>query len=523
MRKIFVLPLAAIVAAGFVACEEGPAGITPEAEVLTEIVLTQGVPAYAKPFNPVIAKSTMHHDSITVAGSKTTQFTVNGAGCTEFPWHDLVIHYRLTGNQTNEGSFDVYTEWTYGEAGFVGANAATVVTPSKQGDGDVDYGVPIKVRGGGAGMGGIALKIAPFGHQDGGGAQPMNLHRNIEATVQVEFSDCASANTPPSLTLPSDITEEARTSTGSHVNFTVSAEDAEDDDATLEIVCHLADDPTATAASGDKFGIGGHEISCEVTDSGGLTDNGTFWIYVQDTRAPEFTPIPTDQTLVADGSHGFTLGDPVEMFSIVARDWGPEGEAYAEISLPVTIGCLIGEEDAENQTIAIGETKTVVCTATDGATFQAPDNHAFTGNSAVIEFDVSVTLAVGDFCGFGTFEDGDLPAFDRPLRAAEPFSAHRQNSTIPFKVCAPNYADGLPATDLAGDLRFVLKHGTSVVFGTEDEPDVPAAGSTAWRYVESDNYYIFNAKSDRSWKTGAWEAEVSLGGITLGYGKFVMR
>src|SRR5690606_28128028 len=91
------------------------------------------------------------------------------------------------------------------------------------------------------------------------------------------------------------------------------------------------------------------------------------------------------------------------------------------------------------------------------------------------------------------------------------------NSTIPHKFHPPTYADGTPATDLAGGLRLVIRQ----VSATEDDDFIEAndyaTGSTEWRYDAEDGHYIFNLKTGKSapWSQGIWTTSVSYAGIEL--------
>jgi len=105
------------------------------------------------------------------------------------------------------------------------------------------------------------------------GAQTTNFNA-ISATQNVTIS---SANTPPILTLPANITAEATGSSGTAVSFTATSTDAEDNpDPT----------PICAPASGSTFPIGTTTVGCSVTDSGGLTASGSFTVTISDTTPP---------------------------------------------------------------------------------------------------------------------------------------------------------------------------------------------------------------------------------------------
>ncbi|SDE69895.1 hypothetical protein SAMN04488243_10737 [Thermus arciformis] len=172
------------------------------------------------------------------------------------------------------------------------------------------------------------------------------------------------------------------------------------------------------------------------------------------------------------------------------------------VSEPVSLTCV----PAEGTYIPIGATQTVVCTATDSATYRAPVSSAPPPpNVSQASFTVHVTL------------DVHPAGFLSPLRMAPPYSAHKRGSTVPHKLYPPRYADGTPATDLAEGLRLVLyplgacdAEPASDISGN----DYPS-GSTTWRYDPESGQYIFNLKTQSAWNLGCYRTEVSYAGILL--------
>jgi hypothetical protein len=148
----------------------------------------------------------------------------------------------------------------------------------------------------------------------------------------------APANTAPSLSLPSNISAEATSAAGAVVTYTATATDAQDDpDPT----------PLCSPASGSTFPLGTTTVSCSVTDSGGLSANGSFTVTVQDTTAPALT-LPSNIVAEATSAAGAAV-----IYSASAND-GVDGA--------VAINC----SPASGSTFALGTTA-VTCSATDAA------------------------------------------------------------------------------------------------------------------------------------------------------------
>jgi len=109
--------------------------------------------------------------------------------------------------------------------------------------------------------------------------------------------------TPPVVTVPSDITEEATSPSGDVVIFTASASDIVDSSIT----------PTCVLASGSTFVLGTTLVTCSATDSHGNTGSASFNVIVQDTTPPVITLTgPNPQTIEVLNSYtelGATASD----------------------------------------------------------------------------------------------------------------------------------------------------------------------------------------------------------------------
>jgi len=174
--------------------------------------------------------------------------------------------------------------------------------------------------------------------------------------------------TPPSLTVPGNITAEA-TAAATVVSFAASATDAADPSPTV----------SCSPASGFAFPVATTTVSCSATDAHGNGTNGRFTVTVTDHTPPALT-LPADLTATAVTPAGATV-----TFTASASDL---------VDATRTVTCA----PASGSTFAIGTT-TVACSASDA--------HA---NRNTGSFSVTVTAAdiPGRMAGAGTIESGAL-------------------------------------------------------------------------------------------------------------------
>ena len=144
-----------------------------------------------------------------------------------------------------------------------------------------------------------------------------------------------SDNTPPVLSLPSDITAEATGPNGAVVTFTATAND--NIDGPVPVTC--------LPSSGSLFALGTTAVQCSAHDAAGNPASGSFNVIVRDTTAP-FLTLPSDISAEATSAAG-----AVVTFSTMAFD-------LVDGSRPVT--CL----PASGATFPLGAT-TVQCNSTD--------------------------------------------------------------------------------------------------------------------------------------------------------------
>ena len=169
-------------------------------------------------------------------------------------------------------------------------------------------------------------------------------------------------NTPPHLVLPANQSLEATSPSGAVATYTATATDAEDSTAPT---------PTCSPASGSTFPLGTTTITCDVTDSGGLSDHGSFFVTVLDTTPPSLVGMPGDVSLTTNDPSGTTL------------TFLPPTAADVADPSP-TVECV----PASGTAIPVGPT-TVTCTATD-----ASGNHASDTFQANVHLNTAPNLSL---------------------------------------------------------------------------------------------------------------------------------
>jgi hypothetical protein len=454
-----------------------------------EIVVTEGIPAPKAAGAPVRPQGNLVGELASAVGSQTTPLSVDG--CANGSPSTVEVTYRIQTRPRQDfpAGFTVDTSWTYDATTGTWSGSNPVTVTFQESEANQTKRLTLTVRNGSAPASGTSsFEVNPFNPYPSRGEGKLNITGNSKVTVNVTFTDCPAppANTPPTLAVPNYVLAEATGPDGAHVNFVVTATDAEDGDLTGSVVC--------TPPSGSLFPIGETRVTCTVTDSGGLSASASFPVYVEDSTPPVFSGVPTGPvTRIAQNRNGWALS--LSDLGITAADPG-------NVSPPVTITC----DPPEGTYLAIGGTYTITCTAQDSATYRAPVSLApAPPNKSTITFTVSVTL------------DVDPTGFLPPLRMMAPYSSHKRGSTVPHKFYPPRYADGSPATDLAEGLRLVLVRTTNCAADTSEtyEGNEFATGSTAWRYDPDSGQYIFNLKTQTAWTTGCYRTTVSYAGIKL--------
>ena len=182
------------------------------------------------------------------------------------------------------------------------------------------------------------------------------INKPITANATVTTADSIA----PVLSLPSNMTVEATSSSGATVTYSATATDAVD--ASPVVVC--------SPASGSTFAIATTTVNCTATDASNNQSSGSFTVLVNDTTAPALT-LPSTINKTTTNRNGTTA-----TFSVTATD--------AVSSSPI-ISC----SSTSGSTFAVGTT-TVNCTATDDAGNQAAGSFQI-----VVVYQTTVTTSAG--------------------------------------------------------------------------------------------------------------------------------
>ena len=164
-------------------------------------------------------------------------------------------------------------------------------------------------------------------------------HRDLTGFINVVDP----ALTPIIITVPSPITVQSTSSSGTAVTYSVTAVDSVDGPIT----------PVCTPTSGSNFVVGATTVTCTARDSAGNSETATFTVTVQkqaplDTASPIVTP-PSNQVVTSTNSNGMVVNYP---------------NATATDNVGVTSGPTC--TPSSGSIFQVGTT-TITCTASDAA------------------------------------------------------------------------------------------------------------------------------------------------------------
>lgn len=235
-------------------------------------------------------------------------------------------------------------------------------------------------------------------------------------------------NTPPVLSLPSDMTVEATGPAGATVIFSATATDGNPVNSAVSCL----------PGSGSVFAMGTTTVNCSASDASHATTTGSFLVTVVDTTKPEISGTPTDVSVSASGSDTI-----VEYTNPTASD---------VVSGGLTVACT----PSSGSSFAVGTTP-VTCTTTDGA-----------GNTSTSTFNIIVSDTTGPVL--------TLPA-DRTVEATDSSGA-----TVTFSVTATDLVDGsiIPSCSPVSGSTFALGTTTVSCSATDSSDNTSSGGFLIW-------------------------------------------
>lgn len=337
--------------------------------------------------------------------------------------------------------------------------------------------------------------------------------------------------TPPTLSLPADMTVEGNTLGGAIVSFTATSNDIVDGSVTVN----------CTPASGSTFGLGETTVECSATDAAGNTATGSFKVTIEDTTAPTIDGTPSDMVVEATGPSGatvnfvyptatdivdgsvsvsrshdsgdtFPLGDTTVTFTatdastntattsfkITVRDTTPP-----TLSLPTditqTASSSLGNVVSFTATAfdIVDGNVPVVCTPPSGLVFPL-------GTTIVscIATDTAGNMATGSFSVKITVSWSGL----LPPVTTHGDKAFKLGSTIPIKFQLTGASAGI--TDLTARLFLTKLSDTPGVIEVEASSTSAATTGNLFRYT--DGQYIFNLGT-KGLSVGRWLLRIDMG------------
>ncbi|HEX5936318.1 MAG TPA: PxKF domain-containing protein [Actinomycetota bacterium] len=342
-------------------------------------------------------------------------------------------------------------------------------------------------------------------------------------------------NTKPTLTLPASMTVEGNTLGGANVTYSgISASDTEDGNLTSSVVCN--------PASGSFFALGGpHSVNCSVTDSGGLSDSGSFNVTVVDTTPPTLT-LPANQTAEATGPSGAAVSFSASASDVVAGSRPVSCNPTSGSTFPLgttTVNCSASDGNGNSAsgsfTVTVQDTTpptlnlpaNITTTATGNS--QATVNYTATATDLVSgSVSVNCTPASGSSFSVGTTtvncsaQDGagnqasgsftvtvsfDFNGFFRPIDNMPTINVVKAGQGIPVKFSL-NGNQGLSifGSNSPSSTKVVCDAGADL----DALEETLTAGGSSLSYDASVDQYNYVWKSDKSWAGTCRRLDVKL-------------
>jgi hypothetical protein len=284
--------------------------------------------------------------------------------------------------------------------------------------------------------------------------------------------------TPPTVTVPADITVEATGPDGAIVDFSVSAADAVDGNIT----------PQCNTASGATFSVGTTTVTCTATDAHSNTGQGSFHITVDDTTPPSLT-LPSNITAEATGPNGAVVTYTASANDIVdgpvPADCTPASGTTFVLEI-TTVSCTATDAHDNSAT----ETFVVTVQDTTAPALSVPDDitvEATGPDGAVVHFTTSATDIVdGDVTPNCDAASGDVFPLGTTTVHCSTTDAHQNTSQSSFAVTVqdttpPSFSLTdltLEATSANGAVATYSASAADLVDGTITATCAPPSGST---------------------------------------------
>jgi hypothetical protein len=331
--------------------------------------------------------------------------------------------------------------------------------------------------------------------------------------------------TPPALTLPSDVTKEATGPSGATVTFTASATDLVD--GSVNVTC--------TPPSGSTFPVQVNTVECEAVDAAGNKATSSFTVTIVDTTPPALT-LPANMIVEATGPSGAAAtfsasAQDLVSGSVLVKCTPPTGSTFP---ITTTIVACSAQDAAGNtangsfsvtvqdttppnisgysdRSVVLGSTSVppyyvnptasdivdgsvpVICTPGPDADFKlgatavtctATDAHQNTGRAS---FQVTVSFASAGLCLAGPGHQVLQPI---ALTGSSVFKQSGSTVPVKFRVCdaaGNSYHATNPVTAFQ-----LIQVGSGTVTSEPNTDVVSTSADTAFRWSESDQFWIFN-------------------------------